>query len=59
MKSFSAFVRSCAGELRRVIWPSRPQTLQGVLVTLCVVVALGLYLGAADLLAARAVEVIF
>ena len=42
------FVRESAAELRKVDWPSRAQTFQGVVVVIIAVVIVGVYLWGLD-----------
>ena len=42
------FVRECYAELRKVDWPSRAQTLQGVVVVIIACVIVGFYLWGLD-----------
>lgn len=55
---FVQFLRASWAELQRVQWPDRPQVGQGTAVTLGFVVIAGLYLGAADVVAQRIVDLI-
>lgn len=55
---FVQFLRASWAELQRVQWPDRQQVGQGTAVTLGFVVVAGLYLGAADLVAQRIVDLI-
>jgi preprotein translocase SecE subunit len=54
----SAFLRACWAELQRVQWPDRRQVGQATAVVLGFVVIAGLYLGAADVLAQKLVDLI-
>jgi len=42
------FVRESAAELRKVDWPSRAQTFQGVVVVIIAVIIVGVYLWSLD-----------
>lgn len=55
---FIQFLRASWAELQRVQWPDRRQVGQGTAVTLGFVVVAGLYLGAADAVAQRVVDLI-
>jgi preprotein translocase subunit SecE len=47
-KSRFAFVTDIIGELRKVNWPSRRDTVRLTLMVLAVCIAVGLFLGALD-----------
>lgn len=55
---FVQFLRASWAELQRVQWPDRRQVGQGTAVTLGFVVIAGAYLGAADAVAQRVVDLI-
>ena len=52
------FLKACWAELQRVRWPDRAQVGQGTLVVLGFVVLAGAFLGAADVVAKRIVDII-
>jgi preprotein translocase subunit SecE len=49
------FFREVAAEFRRVNWPSRAEVLRSTAVVLAVVLLLGIYLSAVDMLLSRMV----
>ena len=53
-----AFLRASWAELQRVQWPDRPQVSQATAVVLGFVVVAGIYLGAADWVAQKIVNLI-
>lgn len=55
---FLAFLRASWAELQRVQWPDRRQVGQGTAVVLGFVVIAGAYLGVADEIATRVVDII-
>jgi preprotein translocase subunit SecE len=55
---FLSFLRASWAELQRVQWPDRRQVGQGTAVTLGFVVVAGAYLGVADEIATRLVQLI-
>ncbi len=58
LRRFPGFLRASWAELRRVRWPDRVQTAQGVGVVLVFVAIAGAFLGAVDAVASRIVELI-
>lgn len=58
LRRFPGFLRASWAELRRVRWPDRTQTAQGVGVVLVFVAIAGAFLGAVDALASRLVDLI-
>jgi preprotein translocase SecE subunit len=54
----AAFLRACWAELQRVQWPDRRQVGQATAVVLGFVVVAGLFLGAADFVAQKIVDLI-
>jgi preprotein translocase subunit SecE len=52
------FFREVTTEFRRVTWPSRAEVVRSTTVVLAVVLILGLYLSAVDVLLSRLVGVI-
>ena len=52
------FLRACAAELRRVQWPDRRQVGQATAVVLGFVVIAGAYLGLADVIAQKIIDII-
>ncbi len=58
LRRFPGFLRASWAELRRVRWPDRTQTAQGVGVVLVFVAIAGAFLGAVDAVASRLVELI-
>jgi preprotein translocase subunit SecE len=54
----AAFLRACWAELQRVQWPDRRQVGQATAVVLGFVVIAGLFLGAADFVAQKIVDLI-
>jgi preprotein translocase subunit SecE len=55
---FGRFLKASWAELQRVQWPNRNQVAQGTAVVLGFVVVAGAYLGLADLVAERVVDII-
>jgi preprotein translocase subunit SecE len=55
---FFAFLRACWAELQRVQWPDRRQVAQATGVVIGFVIVAGLYLGLADYVAKKVVNVI-
>ena len=55
---FATFLRACWAELQRVQWPNRKQVGQATAVVLGFVVIAGSYLGLADVVFSRLVDVI-
>ena len=55
---FVAFLRACWAELQRVQWPDRRQVAQATAVVIGFVIVAGLYLGLADYVAKKVVNVI-
>jgi preprotein translocase subunit SecE len=55
---FVAFLRACWAELQRVQWPDRRQVAQATAVVIGFVIVAGLYLGVADWVAKKVVNVI-
>ena len=55
---FGRFLKASWAELQRVQWPNRSQVAQGTAVVLGFVVVAGAYLGLADLVAERVVDII-
>lgn len=47
-KAFAAFVQSSRIELRKVVWPSRQETMQVTIVVFVMIVALGLFFWGLD-----------
>ena len=58
IRRFPGFLRASWAELRRVRWPDRTQTAQGVGVVLVFVAIAGAFLGAVDSLASQLVDLI-
>jgi preprotein translocase subunit SecE len=52
------FIRACVAELKRVDWPNRREVGQGTTVVLGFVVVAGAFLGLADVVAQKIVELI-
>jgi len=52
------YLREVAYELRKVVWPSRKETLASTAVVLVVVMLCGIYLGFVDLILARFVRLL-
>jgi preprotein translocase subunit SecE len=55
---FIVFLRACWAELQRVQWPDRRQVAQATAVVIGFVIVAGLYLGVADYVAKKVVNVI-
>ena len=53
------FLRACWAELQRMQWPNRQQTSQATAVVLGFVIVAGIYLGIADLISQKIVNLIF
>jgi preprotein translocase subunit SecE len=52
------FLRGCWKELQRVHWPNRPQVMQATGVVLGFVIVAGIFLGVADLVASKLINLI-
>ena len=50
------FLREVKAELKKVVWPTRQQTLGSTLVVIVLVFAIALFLGAADVILAKLVR---
>lgn len=55
-KSITAFLTEARGELARVAWPTRSQTVRLTTLVITVSLLVGLYLGTADWLLKQALE---
>jgi preprotein translocase subunit SecE len=53
------FLRACWAELQRMQWPNRQQTSQATAVVLGFVIVAGIFLGIADLISQKVVNLIF
>ena len=51
------YLREVVYELRRVVWPSRKETLGSTSVVLVIVIICGIYLGVVDLILSRLIRV--
>jgi preprotein translocase subunit SecE len=56
---FGLFLRQVAGEMRRVIWPTRNQVLNYSIVLLVFVVVMGLYVAGLDFIFTEGVLFVF
>ncbi|MBT9163398.1 MAG: Protein translocase subunit SecE [Chloroflexi bacterium] len=52
------FVRSIVAEMRKVVWPSRQETVRLTVIVLIITVAVAMILGVIDLAFSRLVDVI-
>ena len=52
------FLRGCWKELQRVHWPNRPQVMQATGVVLGFVIVAGIFLGVADLVASKLMNLV-
>ncbi|MBT9148962.1 MAG: preprotein translocase subunit SecE [Dehalococcoidia bacterium] len=52
------FVRSIVAELRKVVWPSRQETIRLTVIVLIVTVVIAMMLGVIDLAFAELVEIL-
>jgi preprotein translocase subunit SecE len=52
------FLQQAKGELKKVTWPTRKQTLASTAVVMVVVVIVAIYLGVVDFILAKAVKAI-
>lgn len=57
-KSVLGFISGAQTEVRRVVWPTRPETVQTTLVVLVMVLILGIFLWLLDMLLLWAVQAI-
>ena len=55
---FVGFLRGCWKELQRVHWPDRRQVMQATGVVLGFVIVAGVFLGVADLIASKLINLI-
>jgi preprotein translocase subunit SecE len=56
-ENFRQYLREVVYELRRVVWPSRKETLGATSVVLVIVILCGIFLGAVDLILSRLIRV--
>ena len=56
-ESARQYLREVVYELRRVVWPSRKETLGSTSVVLVIVLICGIYLGVVDLILSRLIRV--
>jgi preprotein translocase subunit SecE len=54
---FRQYLREVVYELRRVVWPSRKETLGSTSVVLVIVIICGMFLGVVDLILSRLIRV--
>ena len=55
---FSQYVREVVFELRKVVWPSRKETIGSTSVVLVIVIICGVFLGIVDLVLSRLVRLL-
>jgi preprotein translocase subunit SecE len=56
-ESFRQYLREVVYELRRVVWPSRKETIGSTSVVLFIVILCGIFLGVVDLILSRLIRV--
>lgn len=56
-ESFRQYLREVVYELRRVVWPSRKETVGSTSVVLVIVILCGIFLGVVDLILSRLIRV--
>jgi preprotein translocase subunit SecE len=56
-ETFRQYLREVVYELRRVVWPSRKETLGSTSVVLVIVIICGIFLGIVDLVLSRLIRV--
>lgn len=59
MAKITGFFKECAGELKKVVWPTRDEVISSVKVVLVSTVIIAAVLGALDMLFGTAMRVIF
>lgn len=57
-ESFRQYLREVVYELRRVVWPSRKETIGSTSVVLVIVIICGIFLGIVDLVLSRLIRVV-
>lgn len=58
MDRVSKWLRDMKGELKKVQWPSRKQTINNTIIVIVCVIVVGIVIGAFDFIAGRAIEAI-
>ena len=58
LDKFRQYLREVVYELRRVVWPSRKETLGTTSVVLVIVILCGIFLGIVDLILSRLIRVV-
>jgi len=56
-ETFRQYLREVVYELRRVVWPSRKETIGSTSVVLVIVILCGIFLGVVDLILSRLIRV--
>jgi preprotein translocase subunit SecE len=59
MKKFIQFVKECAAEMKKVIWPTREDVMSSVVVVLVSTVIIAIVLGTLDMLFVAGMNLIF
>jgi preprotein translocase subunit SecE len=59
MRKIVTFVKECAAELKKVVWPSRDDVISSVKVVIVSTVLIALVLGLVDVLLLMGVQAIF
>jgi preprotein translocase subunit SecE len=59
MKKIIQFVKECAAEMKKVVWPTRQDVMSSVVVVLVSTVIIAIVLGALDLLFVTGMNLIF
>lgn len=54
MKKILSYFKESFNELKKVVWPTRKQTIEITVVVIIVTMIIGLYLGGADYLLSKA-----
>ena len=57
VETFRQYLREVVYELRRVVWPSRKETIGSTSVVLVIVILCGIFLGVVDLILSRLIRV--
>jgi len=57
-ENFRQYLREVVYELRRVVWPSRKETIGSTSVVLVIVIICGIFLGIVDLILSRLIRVV-
>jgi len=58
VQQFRSYLREVVYELRKVVWPSRKETIGSTVVVLVIVIISGIYLGIVDLVLSRLIRMV-